>query len=74
MSEWEELKDRNFHRTAWGLDTTQSAGQRIKEFCVSAIFTAIILIFVFALLRGLINSDNRSDGDCDPGIGLCEGP
>ena len=74
MSEWDELKDHNFWKAAWGFDTTQSPGQRVKEFCVTAVITGIVLVFAVALLQGLFSGDNSYDGGCDPLTGFCEGP
>lgn len=74
MSDWGTMKDPKFWKTAWGLDTTQSFGQRIKEFCVTFVITFIILIFVVALLQGLFSEGSTYDGGCDPITGYCEGP
>ena len=72
MSEWDQLRDRDFWKSAWGLDKTQSIGQRVKEFCVTAMITSVILIFVIALLQGLFEDKYTWEEFCEESPSSCE--
>jgi hypothetical protein len=72
MSEWEELKNRDFWKSAWGLDRTQSAGQRIREFCVTALFASVILFLVVSILQGLFEHQPTWEDYCEDSPSFCE--
>jgi hypothetical protein len=59
--------------TALGMNSQQSAGQRMKEVLVTLFFILIGLIFVVALLQDL-SEPSVPTGGCDPITGWCEEP
>ena len=60
-------------KTAFGMDSNQSAGQRAKELFVTLVFILIGLIFVVALLQDL-SEPSVPTGGCDRITGWCEEP
>ena len=67
----EEIK-RDFWKTAFGFNKSQSIGQRIREFCVTAIFVSVALFFVIALLQGLFEEKYTWEEFCEESPSSCE--
>ncbi len=67
----EEIK-KDFWKTAFGFNKSQSIGQRIKEFCVTAVVIAVALIFVVSFLQGLFADNYSWDEYCEENPSSCE--
>ena len=75
MKKWEDyIEDikKDFWKTAFGFNKSQSIGQRIKEFCVTAIFISVALIFVIALLQDLFEVKYTWEEFCKESPSSCE--
>ena len=67
----EDIK-KDFWKTAFGFNKSQSIGQRIKEICVTAIFISVALIFVIALLQDLFEDKYTWEEFCKESPSSCE--
>ena len=67
----EDIK-KDFWKTAFGFNKSQSIGQRIKEFCVTAIFISVALIWVVAVLQDLFEDKTTWEEFCEESPSLCE--
>ena len=75
MKTWEDyIEDikKDFWKTAFGFNKSQSIGQRIKEFCVTAIFISVALIIVIALLQDLFEDKYTWEEFCKESPSSCE--
>ena len=68
---WEDIK-KDFWKTAFGFNKTQSIPKRISEVVVTASFIAIAIILLVSILQGLFADNLSWEEYCEDSPSLCE--
>ena len=67
----EEIK-KDFWKTAFGFNRSQSIIQRIREIFVTALIISVILFLVVSILQGLFEHQPTWEDYCEDSPSFCE--